>query len=55
MTLSQIASVLGLDEQDAVRPVPLTDAEIARQAQRQSNRSERRAKQKRTRHLRTGK
>lgn len=53
MTLSQIAAVLGLDEQDAVRAVPLTDEELARQAQRAPNRSERRQQQKKSRHVRT--
>ena len=52
MSLSQIASILGLDEQDAVRPVPLTDEEITRRAQQQRPRRERR---RRERHLRSGK
>ena len=39
MTLSQLAAVLGLDETDAVRPVPLTDEDIAAGQNRQQRRA----------------
>jgi hypothetical protein len=42
MTLSMIAGSLGLDEVEAVRPIPLTDAEVGPVPPRPKNREQRR-------------
>lgn len=53
MKLSEIAALLGLDEIDAVRPVPLTDAELATAKPRPRNRAQRREGERRQRKQRS--
>jgi hypothetical protein len=55
MTLSQIAGTLGLDEIEAVRPIPLTDDMVGPVPPRPKNRAARRdeeAEERRARRVR---
>lgn len=53
MTLTHIAGMLGLDEVEAVRPIPLRDSEVGPVPPRPRNRAQRRVENRSERQPRT--